>query len=142
MEKFFGRNIKKQKNKGANGYECSSIAPLFIILLRQGGVGVRRYCLASLQHKENVDLRDYEDVIVNAVMAAMKDIEDVSVSVHEKYYEVSPSPGRGAAIAIGRAICKSGLGKCCVQIPKLFSSVEVCIDKEEKNDREKTDRMD
>lgn len=103
---------------------------------------MRRYCLASLQHKENVDLRDYEDVIVNAVMAAMKDIEDVSVSVHEKYYEVAPSPGRGAAIAIGRAICKSGLGKCCVQIPKLFSSVEVCIDKEEKNDREKTDRMD
>ena len=103
---------------------------------------MRRYCLASLQHKENVDLREYEDVIVNAVMAVMKDVEGVSVVVHEKYYVVSPSPGRGAAIAIGRAICKSGLGKCCVQIPKLFSSVEVCIDKEEKNDREKTDRMD
>lgn len=103
---------------------------------------MRRYYLASLQHKENVDLRDFEDVIVSAVMAAMKDVEGVSIVVHEKYYVVSPSPGRGAAIAIGRAICKSGLGKCCVQIPKLFSSVEVCIDKEEKNDREKTDRMD
>lgn len=141
MEKFFGRNIKKQKNIGANGYECSSIAPLFIILLRQGGVGVRRYYLASLQHKENVDLRNYEDVIVNAVMTAMKDIDNVSVVVTEKYYEVFPSPGRGAAIAIGRAICKSGLGKCCVQIPKLFSSFEVCVEKEEKNDEKKRNRM-
>lgn len=102
---------------------------------------MRRYCLASLQHKENVDLRDYEDVIVNAVMAAMKDVEDVSVLVYEKYYEVSPSPSRGAAIAIGRAICKSGLGKCCVQIPKLFSSVEVSTEEEEKNDEKKTNRM-
>ena len=99
---------------------------------------MRRYCLASLQHKENVDLRDYEDVIVNAVMAAMKDVEDVSVLVYEKYYEVSPSPSRGAAIAIGRTICKSGLGKCCVQIPKLFSSVEVLTCKEEKNEERKT----
>ena len=102
---------------------------------------MRRYALASPEHKQNVDLRDYEDVIVAAVMAAMKDVEDVSVEVYEKYYCVSPSPGRGAAIAIGRAICKSGLGKCCVQIPKLFSSVEVRIDKEEKKDERKTNRM-
>ena len=86
---------------------------------------MRRYALASPGHKQNVDLRDYEDVIVAAVMAAMKNVQGVSVVVHERYYEVSPSPSRGAAIAIGRAICKSGLGKCCVQIPKLFSSVEV-----------------
>lgn len=103
---------------------------------------MRRYALASPGHKQNVDLRDYEDVIVAAVMAAMKDVEDVSVVVHERYYEVSPSPSRGAAIAIGRAICKSGLGKCCVQVPKLFSSVEVCTNEEEKNDRKTKDRMD
>ena len=102
---------------------------------------MRRYALASLEHKKNVDLRDYEDVIVAAVMAAMKDVEGVSVVVCERYYEVSPSPGRGAAIAIGRAICKSGLGKCCVQIPKLFSSVEVETDKEEKNDRKTKNRL-
>ena len=102
---------------------------------------MRRYALASLEHKQNVDLRDYEDVIVAAVTAAMQNVENVSVVVRERYYEVSPSPGRGAAIAIGRAICKSGLGKCCVQIPKLFSSVEVCVDEEEKNDREKKDRV-
>ena len=102
---------------------------------------MRRYALASPEHKQNVDLRDYEDVIVGAIMAAMKDVEDVSVVVQARYYEVSPSPCRGAAIAIGRAICKSGLGKCCVQIPKLFSSVELCDDKEEKNDRKKKDRL-
>lgn len=102
---------------------------------------MRRYVLASPEHKKNVDLRDYEEVIVKAVMAAMEDVEDVSVVVHERYYEVSPSPGRGQAIAIGRTICRSDLGKYCVQIPKLFSSVEVCTDEEEKNDEKKTNRM-
>lgn len=102
---------------------------------------MRRYALASPEHKRDVDLRDYEDVIVAAVMAAMKDVDGVSVAVHERYYEVSPSPGRGAAIAIGRAICKSDLGKCCIQIPKLFSSREVSYDKEEKDEPKTKNRM-
>ena len=97
--------------------------------------------MASLEHRQDVDLRDYEDVIVSAVMDAMKDVDDVSVEIGSNYYSVSPSPGRGAAIAIGRAICKSGLGKGCVQIPKLFSSVEVSTGKEEKNDERKTDSV-
>ena len=102
---------------------------------------MRRYYLASTEHKQNVDLRDYENVIVEAVMAAMKDVEGVSVVVHEHYYEVSPSPSRSAAICAGRAICKAGLGKFCVSVPKLFLSVEVLKEKEEKNDEKKTDRM-
>ena len=102
---------------------------------------MRRYALVSPEHKQNVDLRNYEDVIVSAVMEAMKDVVGVSVEVGKNYYSVSPSPSRGAAIAIGRAICKSGLGKCCVQIPKLFSSVEVTTDKEEKNDERKSDSL-
>ena len=112
-----------------------------IFSYRGEGIDMRRYALASLEHKQNVDLREYEEVRVGAVMAAMKDVEGVSVVVQERYYEVSPSPGRGAAIAIGRAICKSGLGKCCVQIPKLFSSTEVDTDKEEKNDRKTKNRL-
>ena len=80
-------------------------------------------------------------MIVAAVMTAMKDVDNVSVVVHEHYYEVSPSPGRGAAIAIGRAICKSDLGKCCIQIPKLFSSREVSYDKEEKDEPKTKNRM-
>ena len=102
---------------------------------------MRRYILASLEHRQDVDLRNYEDVIVSAVMEAMKDEVDVFVEVGRNYYSVSPSPSRGAAIAIGRAICKSGLGKCCVQIPKLFSSVEVSIGKEGKNDERKSDSV-
>lgn len=102
---------------------------------------MRRYYLASPEYKQNVDLRNYEDVIIEAVEAAMKEVEDVSVVVHERYYEVSPSPGRGAAIAIGRAICKSGLGKCCVQIPKLFLSQEMIPEKEENNDEKTANRM-
>ena len=102
---------------------------------------MRRYSLASLEHKQNVDLRDYEDVIIAAVMEAMKDVENISVEVQARFYEISPSPSKGQAITVGKAICKSGLGKYCVQIPKLFSSVEVCIDEEEKNDRKEKDRL-
>lgn len=102
---------------------------------------MRRYALVSPEHKQNVDLRDYEDVIVNAVMEAMKDVKDVSVVVYSKFYLVSPSPDRRQAIAIGKAICKSGLCKYCIAIPKLFQSVEVLTGKEEKNDERKSDSV-
>ena len=36
---------------------------------------MRKYALASPEHKRDVDLRDYEDVIVEAVMTAMKDAQ-------------------------------------------------------------------
>jgi len=101
---------------------------------------MRKYYLASQDAKQKVDLRDYEDVIEGAVMDVMKDVEGVSVMVHERYYEVSPSPDRGHAVAIGRMICKSGLSQHCVMIPKLFSSIEV-LSKEEQKNGEKTNRM-
>lgn len=102
---------------------------------------MRRYGLASPEYKQNVDLRDYEDVIVKAVTDVMKDVEGVSVAVYKNYYEVSPSPDRGMAIAIGRAICKSKLNQYCILIPKLFSSVEVSDKKEVKVDRREKNRM-
>jgi hypothetical protein len=105
-----------------------------------GGIGMRRYYLASQDAKQDVDLRDYEDVIVAAVMEVMKDVEGVSVVVHEQYYEVSPTPERKYAVVIGRKICKSGLSQHCVKIPKLFSSREV-LPKEEKKNGEKKDSM-
>lgn len=101
---------------------------------------MRRYYLASQDAKQNVDLRDYEDVIVTAVMDVMKDVEGVSVVVYERYYEVSPTPERKYAVAIGRKICKSGLSQHCVQIPKLFSSREV-LPKEETKDGKKKNSM-
>ena len=101
---------------------------------------MRKYYLASQDAKQKVDLRDYEDVIVGAIMNVMKDVEGVSVVVHERYYEVSPSPDRGHAVAIGRMICKSALSQHCVMIPKLFSSIEK-LPKEEKKNGEKTNGM-
>lgn len=102
---------------------------------------MRKYYLASLDAKQNVDLRDYEDVIVEAVMEVMKDVEGILVVVYEQYYEVSPSPKRNHAVAIGRKICKSGLSQYCVQIPKLFLSKEEKPSKEERESGEKTNRM-
>lgn len=102
---------------------------------------MRRYYLASPDAKQKVDLTDYEDVIVEAVMEVMKGVEDVSVVVCEQYYEVSPSPKRSHAVAIGRKICKSGLSQHCVQVPKLFLSKEEKPSEEEKKDGEKTNRM-
>ena len=97
---------------------------------------MRRYYLASPDAKQNVDLRDFEDVIVAAVMEVMKGVEGVSVVVCEQYYEVSPSPKRNHAVAIGRKICKSGLSQHCVQIPKLFLSREESSKEEKKNEEE------
>lgn len=101
---------------------------------------MRWYYLVSQDAKQNVDLRDYEDVIVAAVMEVMKNVEGVSVMVHERYYEVSPTPERKYAVAIGRKICKSALSQHCVHIPKLFSSREV-FSREEKKNGEKKDSM-
>lgn len=91
---------------------------------------MRKYTLASPDARVAVDLREHSDVIVAAVMDVMDD-EDVEVVVRKDCYYVSPTPDRGDAIRIGRLICKSALGKHCVQIPKLFSSIEV---EEEPND--------
>ena len=112
----------------------------YYIAMQKGVNDMRRYYLASQDARQNVDLRDYEDVIVAAVMDVMKDVEDVSVVVHERYYELSISPSRSQAVAIGRKICKSSLSQHCVQIPKLFSSREV-LPKEEKKNGEKKNSL-
>lgn len=91
---------------------------------------MRKYTLASPDARVSVDLREYDDVIIAAVMDVMND-EDVEVVVRQDCYYVSPTPSKGDAIRIGRLICKSALGNHCVKIPKLFSSIEV---EEEPND--------
>ena len=103
---------------------------------------MRRYYLASPDAKKNVDLRDFEDVIVNAVMEVMKSVEGVSVVVCKQYYQVSPSPKRSYAVVIGQKICKSGLSHYCVQIPKLFLSKEEMPNKEVMISGEKKYRVD
>ena len=83
---------------------------------------MRKYTLASTGARSRVDLRDYADTITEAVH---KIIPSAMVEVQQDCYYVSPTPSQGEAVRIGRQICKSGLNKHCVQIPKLFSSIEI-----------------
>lgn len=91
---------------------------------------MRKYTLAASGSKGTVDLRNYESVIVEAVHAVMP---NASVTVEPDCYYVAPTPKPGDARKIGRQICKSGLSHHCIQIPKLFTSVE--IKEEAKNER-------
>lgn len=93
---------------------------------------MRKYILASANARSGVDLRAYAEVIESAVHEVMP---HVIVQVEKDYYCVDPTPKQGEAIRIGRQICKSGLCQYCVQIPKLFSSVEIePVIEEEKKD--------
>lgn len=83
---------------------------------------MRKYTLASPTAKTTVDLRDYTDIIIGAVHAVMP---SAIVTVEETFYTVDPTPTQGSAIKIGRQICQSALKTYCIQIPKLFCSVEV-----------------
>ena len=78
--------------------------------------------MASPTAKTAVDLRDYTNVIVDAVHAVMP---SAVVTVEKDCYTVDPTPTQGSAIKIGRQICQSALKTHCIQIPKLFCSVEV-----------------
>lgn len=84
---------------------------------------MRKYYLASTEDRGNVDLRDYRDVIEEAVHQYMPNAQ---VNIKEGYYTVDPTPNRGDAIRIGRLLSdKNVLGKYCVKIPKLFCSEEI-----------------
>ena len=89
---------------------------------------MRKYMLASTSEREDVDLRDYEDIITDAVHEFLP---QAKVQVENDCYCVDPSPKRGIAVKIGRKICQSTLKKSCITIYKLFSSVE--IEGEEQN---------
>ena len=89
---------------------------------------MRKYTLASAEARHNTDLRRYSHIIENAVLTVMP---KATVKVEQDCYYVSPTPSQSNAIRIGRMICQSDLKVCCIQIPKLFSSVEI---KEAKND--------
>lgn len=91
---------------------------------------MRRYYLTSAAARRSVDLRDFADVITNAVTTTMTGV-DITVVVEKDSYIVSPAPSRGQAIKIGRLICRSKLNKYCVQIPKLFTGFDVETKKEE-----------
>ena len=100
---------------------------------------MRVYHLSSGDARRTVDLRDYADVITNAVTSVMSD-KDVAVVIKKDSYTVSPAPTQGEAIRIGRLICKSDLNQYCIQIPKLFTGENIET-KEEVNESRNNDRM-
>ena len=81
--------------------DCSLIK---IIGPRKVVKAVKRYTLASGDARRNVDLRDYKDIIVEAVATVMTE-KDVTVVVEKDCYYLSPSPSQGEAVKIGR-LCK------------------------------------
>lgn len=83
---------------------------------------MRKYILASPTEREKIKLTGYESVIEKAVHTFMP---DATVHVEDDCYYVDPSPSKGDAIKIGRMICQSDLKHCCVQIPKLFCSMNI-----------------
>ena len=84
---------------------------------------MRRYYLASIEFRGDVNLRDYKEIVEDAVHHYMP---MARVEVYERFYTVDPSPSRGDAIRIGKLLSdKDVLGKYCVKIPKLFCSEEV-----------------
>ena len=85
-------------------------------------MSMRRYWLASTEARENVDLRLYENIIIEAVHSIKP---NASVIVNEDFYTVDPTPSQGEAVKIGRTICKSDLSKHCISIAKLFNSRKV-----------------
>lgn len=100
---------------------------------------MRVYHLSSGDARRTVDLRDYADVITNAVTSVMSS-KDVTVIINKDSYTVSPTPTQGEAIRIGRLICKSDLNQYCIQIPKLFTGENI-EPKEEPNEPRNNDRM-
>lgn len=83
---------------------------------------MRKYTLASSSARDYVDLRDYQQTIEDAVHTVMP---TATVQVEAGCYYVSPTPSQGDAVRIGRLICQSDLKEHCIQIPKLFSSINL-----------------
>ena len=91
---------------------------------------MRRYTLASISARDEVDLRDYQSLIQETVHEFLPMAQ---VMVAQDYYTVDPEPDRGNAIRIGRRLCQAALGKHCVQIPKLFNSQKIEEETKEEN---------
>ena len=101
---------------------------------------MRVYHLSSGDARRTVDLRDYAEVITNAVTSVMSE-KDVTVIVDKDSYTVSPTPTQGEAIRIGRLICKSDLNQYCIQIPKLFTGENIETKEESNEPRNNNNRM-
>lgn len=84
---------------------------------------MRRYTLASIDARKDVDLRLFSDFIEETVHEFMP---NAIVAVEQNYYTVSPTPQKGTAVRIGRKLSSNKeMGKHCVKIPKLFYGTNI-----------------
>ena len=89
---------------------------------------MRKYTLANSVCRGVVDLRDYEEIIVSAVLEFAP---GTTVTVCKDYYTVNEPLTQSQAVRIGRRICESSLSQHCIKLSKLFNSTLV---KEETDD--------
>lgn len=80
---------------------------------------MKKYRLACSEKRNSVDLRNYQDIIFDAVSEVLP---KSTVIVEKDYYMIVPPPSKGEAISIGKKICKSNLNQHCITINKLFCS--------------------
>ena len=78
---------------------------------------MRVYKLAAPYHRSYVDLRDFKDIIEQAVH---KEVPNAKVVVKEDCYEIDKDISKGDAIRIGRTLASGELGQYCLQRATLF----------------------
>jgi len=78
---------------------------------------MRVYKLAAPYHRSYVDLRDFKDIIKQAVH---QEVPDAKVVVKEDCYEIDKDISKGDAIRIGRTLASGELGQYCLQGATLF----------------------
>lgn len=83
---------------------------------------MRKYTLANGKCRGEVDLRDYQDVIIKAVLEFAP---GTTVVVFKDYYTVKEPLTQSQAVRIGRRICESDLCQHCIKLSKLFNSTVI-----------------
>lgn len=78
---------------------------------------MRKYCFADKDYKHTIDLKDYADVIVEAVHEICPDIE---VIVESDGYILPKDVPHGIKVKIGMALAKTELAQYCLNRPVLF----------------------
>ena len=78
---------------------------------------MRMFTLASGAARKEVDLRDFEDIIINTVKDV---IPGAKVKVYPDGYVVDAIT-TGEAIKIGRKLASTALCTYCIKISKLFN---------------------
>lgn len=95
---------------------------------------MRKYTLANSACRGVVDLRDYEDIIVSAVLEFAP---GTTVTVYKDYYIVKEPLTQSQAVRIGRRICESSLSQHCIKLSKLFNSTLVKEKTDDKRNKQK-----